>query len=237
MKKSNALNFKSRKNSIDLTQKRIHQILICVIKSYDQISSRGVVFDYSKRGKIKHEDFLRNRLVDDYLEKELQLINSETVDYNVNKEVSEEYKSLVDNQLHNDPIDIHISILEKSSQITWSGISKTYFAIECKRLNNTVSEYVADIQKFTERKYIKSRLPYEGQIGFIENEDWNYVHVKDLINENLSRNRNIKTINNLNSSSLDFDASYLSKHVRSHNKQSFDIYHLLLDYSKIVINK
>jgi hypothetical protein len=173
----------------------------------------------------------------DYLEKELQLINSETVDYNVNKEVSEEYKSLVDNQLHNDPIDIHISILEKSSQITWSGISKTYFAIECKRLNNTVSEYVADIQKFTKRKYIKSRLPYEEQIGFIENEDWNYVHVKDLINENLSRNRNIKTINNLNSSSLDFDASYLSKHVRSHNKQSFDIYHLLLDYSKIVINK
>ena len=70
----NASNYSKNRSKFSLTQKRVEQILICVIDSYEKIIKDGVVFDYSKRGKIKHEDYLRNRLVDDYLEKELNSI-------------------------------------------------------------------------------------------------------------------------------------------------------------------
>lgn len=118
-------------------------------------------------GKIKKEDFLRNRLVDDYLENELYLIEGGTDRFTVNKEVSEEYRGLVDDELHNDPIDIHI--VDKAQKVSWGNNTKPYFAIECKRIKSSISEYVKDTQKFTERNYSKLRLPFEGQLGFIEN--------------------------------------------------------------------
>jgi len=118
-------------------------------------------------GKIKKEDFLRNRLVDDYLENELYLIEGGTDRFTVNKEVSEEYRGLVDDELHNDPIDIHI--VDKAQKVSWGNNTKPYFAIECKRIKSSISEYVKDTQKFTEPNYSKLRLPFEGQLGFIEN--------------------------------------------------------------------
>lgn len=226
---------RSRKTVDSGTIKSIHQILICIVNSYEKIITEGVIFDYSKRGTIKHEDYIRNRLVDDYLEKELNTLNDSTIDYTVNKEVTEEYQSFIDNKLHPDPIDIQIIIKDFSLKDSLTNDEgKTYFAIECKRLTTTVSEYINDIKKFTERNYIKRRLKIEGQIGFIENKSWDYSRVKWLLNQNLTNNMEINTLSNLTEYSIksNFDGSYESIHLKKDNSK-FKIYHLLLNYSDI----
>lgn len=227
---------RSRKTVDSSTKKSVNQILICIINCYKKIITDGVVFDFSKRGTIKHEDFLRNRLVDDYLEKELNALNNSTIDYTVNKEVTEEYISLIDNILHPDPIDIQIIIKDFSLKDSMTDEGKTYFAIECKRLTTTVSEYIDDIKKFTERKYIKRRLRIEGQIGFIENKKWNCLKAKTLINENLKKNEEIIiTQSDLKQYSLNtnFEGSFQSQHLKK-DESNFKIYHLFLNYSKVV---
>lgn len=231
----NASNYTKNRKSLALTQKRVKQILVCIISSYEKIISEGVIFDYSKRGKIKRENYLRNRLVDDYLEKELYLIDLETTEeFTINKEVSEEYRSLIDKELHDDPIDIHV--VDKALKKSWGKNTKPYFAIECKRLG-LISDYINDTKKFTERSYTRLRLPFEGQLGFIENPKWDHLHISKLINKNLSNKANIKTTKLLESFILkeNFDSSYLSKHEKV-DKTPFIIYHLFLDYSKIILN-
>ncbi len=231
----NATNYsKNRANKLALTQKRINQILSCTINSYGRIIADGVIFDYSKRGLIKHEDYLRNRLVDDYLENELSSVAIGTEYFTVNKEVSEEYTSLVDSELHNDPIDIHI--VDKALKKSWGKNTKPYFAIECKRLG-PISEYVNDTKKFSERSYTRLRLPIEGQLGFIEKHGWDHKIVSDKINTNLSTNTFLKTTKSLTPFVLKsgFDGTYLSEHEKK-DASLFTVLHLFLDYSNIIRN-
>ena len=212
---------------------------MCVINSYEKIVANGVPFDYAKRGKIKHEDYLRNRLVDDYFEHELNLLEEDMLFFTLNKETSEEYRSLVDYELHNDPIDIQIVLKDKALQESWGKDSKPYFAIECKRIRNSksISEYVKDTKKFTEREYTKLRLPFEGQLGFIEHKTWDYSKVSQLINDNLKSNVDIKTIQLLKPYKIKngYDGSYLSQHKKK-NDINFSIFHLFFDYSNLTIN-
>lgn len=235
---SNASNFvKNRKEKISLTQKRVKDILTCVINSYEKIITDGVTYDLSKKviGKIKKEDYLRNRLVDNYLENELCLFEDGTDRFTVNKEVSEEYKGLVDDELHNDPIDIHI--VDKAQKESWGNNTKPYFAIECKRIKSVISEYVKDTQKFTERDYSKLRLPFEGQLGFVENSSLTHTNLKDKINQNLSSNSDIETIKQLENYIIKngFEGCYLSEHKKKDNSL-FSVFHLFFDYSQIVLN-
>lgn len=231
----NASNYtKNRANYLALTQRRIEQILSCTINSYGRIIADGVQFDYSKKGLIKHEDYLRNRLVDDYLENELSTIDIGTEYFTANKEVSEEYSSLVDFKLHNDPIDIHI--VDKALKKSWGKSTKPYFAIECKRIGS-ISEYVNDTKKFTERSYTRLRLPIEGQLGFIEKKGWDHKIVSDKIKKNLTKNTVIKTTRNLAPFVIKsgFDGTYISEHEKR-DSTPFSVFHLFLDYSKIVLN-
>lgn len=233
----NASNFiKNRREKISLTQKRINDILICVINSYDKIIADKIIFDLSEKniGSIKKEDYLRNRLVDDYLQNELSVLEDGTDRFTINKETSEEYVSLVDKKLHNDPIDIHI--VDKAQKDSWGKNTKPYFAIECKRINSGFSEYVEDTQKFTERNYPKLRLPFEGQLGFIENSSYTYIKLFKKINKNLS-NTKIETTKYLEPYILknEYGGSYLSSH-RKKDNSSFSVFHLFFDYSKIVLN-
>jgi len=231
----NASKYLKNRKQLSLTQMRVNEILVCVINSYEKIIAEGIVFDYSKRGRIKKEDFLRNRLVDDYLVYELNLIESGTENFTINKETSEEYKSFLDGELHNDPIDIHI--VDSALKDYWGKETKPYFAIECKRLISSISSYINDTKKATERDYTRLRLPFEGQLGFIENDKWNHKTIKKIINKNLSSNSYIETIKQLESFRVKakFEASYLSAHKKK-NKTPFSIIHLFLNYSKIVIN-
>ncbi|WP_430409261.1 hypothetical protein [Kordia sp.] len=231
----NAYNFSKNRKRLSLTQLRINIILICVINSYEKIISDGVVYDYSDKGRIKEEDYLRNRLVDDYLEYELSSIEIGTNNFTVNKEVSEEYRSFLDGQLHDDPIDIHI--VDYALKNFWEQKPKPYFAIECKRLIKSVSGYVNDTKKATERGYSRLRLPLEGQLGFIENNSWKHNTVVGLINKNLKSNSSIETTRKLAAFVLkdNFNASYISEHKKK-NKTLFSVYHLFFDYSKIICN-
>ncbi|SEB51583.1 hypothetical protein SAMN04489761_1158 [Tenacibaculum sp. MAR_2009_124] len=232
--KINASNFSRNRKRLSLTQLRVNKILTCVINSYEKIISDGVVYNYSEKGSIKEEDYLRNRLVDDYLEYELNNIEDNTNRFAVNKEVGEEYIGLTDNKPHNDPIDIHI--MDYALKDAWGQKTKPYFAIECKRLVTSVSSYVNDTEKATKRKYRKLRLPFEGQLGFIENNKWSSNIVAELINKNLISNSNIKTTRNLEKYILkkDFDGSYFSEHEKV-NDTSFSVFHLFFDYSDIVV--
>jgi hypothetical protein len=228
-----ASNYIKNRQKLSLTRQRIREVLVCVINSYEKIISDGVMFDYSKRGKIKQEDFLRNRLVDDYLETELMSLELGTERFTVNKETSEEYSHLIDNVLHNDPIDIHI--VDKAQQESWGKNTKPYFAIECKRILSSVSDYIGDTKKFTERDYTKLRLPFEGQLGFVENSSLNHISISKKINKNLFSNTEIVTTKQLEPHKLkdNFDASYLSSHKKKNNAD-FTVFHLFLNYSKIV---
>lgn len=232
--KINASNFSKNRKRLSLTQLRVNKILTCVINSYEKIISDGIVYNYSDKGSIKEEDYLRNRLVDDYLEYELSTIESGTNNFTVNKEVSEEYRGFLDGELHDDPIDIHV--VDYALKNSWGQKTKPYFAIECKRLVKSVSSYVNDTKKATERDYSKLRLPLEGQLGFIENNSWNYNMVVEIINKNLLSNSNIQTIKQLEPFELknNFKGSYLSEHKKKDNK-AFSVYHLFFDYTKIVL--
>lgn len=233
--KLNASNYLKNRKRLSLTQLRVNKILACVINSHEKIISDGVVYDYSKIGSIKKEDYLRNRLVDDYLEYELSSIECGTNNFTINKETSEEYKSLLDGKFHNDPIDIHI--VDYALKDSWGQKTKPYFAIECKRLTTSISSYLNDTKKATTRDYSRLRLPFEGQLGFIENGNWNHKTIVEKINKNLLSNSNIETIKQLESFIVKekFSGSYLSEHKKKDEIQ-FSVFHLFLDYSKIVLN-
>lgn len=227
---------RSRKRKSAITEKRIINILNAVIDSYHRIKQEKIVFDYSTRGKIKQEDFLRNRFVDDFLHEQLNKIAEGTYKYIATKDAEEEYRTIIDNVLHNDPIDIHITIINLTD---FNNAQKApYFAIECKRFTSgSISAYLGDIKKFTERSYTQTRLSFEGQIGFIENADIASSKIVQNLNNNLSlKTSPINTLENINPYLIQekFPSSYKSKH-RKLNKIDFEIFHLFLDYSDIVI--
>lgn len=227
--------YSKRRARLALTEKRVCKILICAINSYNKIISQRVVFDYNDRGTYKKEDYLTSCFVDDYLQKELQTLNSSTMDYSIaNTETTEKYTSHTDGKIHPDPIDIQVVDTALSNSL---GIQdKVYFAIECKRIGS-VSEYVKDTIKFTDRNYSKTRLPIEGQLGYIEKQGWDHKRVSKKINKNLSSNTKIKTIKNLSSIGIlsGFDGTYFSRHEKK-DKSHFSVYHLFFNYSNIVIN-
>jgi hypothetical protein len=215
---------------------------------YQQTLIDGKKYDYSKRGKIAQEDYLRNGLINDYLSKSSnKSYFKENISDNPFVEITfhpEETKTYIDSatsEERNDKIDI--SIWESNIQSLWS--SKTddeiKFAIECKRINSydDCKEYVKDIKKFTERPQTTFRLPIEGQIAFIENSALNHNLVAIDINKKLKSNTTISTIDYLTTHqiSISFDGSYKSKHKKNFSKKEpFKIHHLLLDYSSIILN-
>ena len=68
---------------------------------------------------------------------------------------------------------IDIAVWENILQSFWSGKTddEIRFAIECKRIEqlSDASNYTSDMEKFCKRNHVNTRLPFEGQIAFIEN--------------------------------------------------------------------
>src|SRR5690554_6042866 len=92
----------NRYNKKALTLRRVHNILIAVINSYQTIQKKRIIFDCSKTniGSIKPENYLRNRFVDDFLIDKLDDIKDGTTNYIVAKDSEEEYKSTKDEKSH-----------------------------------------------------------------------------------------------------------------------------------------
>lgn len=238
---SNADNFKKNRNRV--IESHVRKIMRYVIDCYHLILKDGKKYDYATRGKIKQEDFLRNGLVDDYMRENINLLNDSPInEYSIenfiNKESAESYYDAKDGLMHDDKIDIKIDYpylkLDLEDKLT-------YFAIECKRIKtNTYSiAYIGDTIKFSQRSYVKGRIPYEGQIGFIENPKISHSSIFPIINKKLKSNKNLTTIKDLQSEILapNFEGSYRSLHQKSNEtKDKFSVFHLLFDYSKIVLN-
>jgi len=229
----------SRSNDTALTDKRIKLILKYIADCYLKVKSDGVVYDYRLGGKIKPENYLRNKFVDDYLRKYTSSINSGTTEITfITKESTEPYISSEDSDEHDDPIDIYI--LDTGLEKAWKGGNHVYFAIECKRIVilSDTSKYVNDIWKFTTRNYTSTRLPFEGQIAFIENSKLKDSVVIKEINKKLENHNTVETVNYLNEIKINdsFNSSYISIHKKNSSENLFSIYHLLFDYSDIIVN-
>jgi hypothetical protein len=237
----NASEFNSSRKTVNSdTKNRIEQILCYVLDCHNLMSIDKVKFSLAeiKKSKIKPENKFRNYLVDNYLRNNIHLLNTIGTDHiYFDKETEETF--IKDEIEQTDKIDIYIrdGALDKIMKQNKQNI---YFAIECKRIKikSDSKEYVLDIEKFSNRNHISSRLPFEAQIAFIENSNLNHKIVSDEVNSLLKANLNIKTDLFLKNERLHtfIHSSYLSKHRRSFNQQSFSIYHLMLDYTKIVLN-
>src|ERR1017187_2961189 len=60
-------NFKP--NVFTLTESRVKLVMKYITYCYLEMAKDGRIYDYSKKGTVQKEDFLRNGLVDDYLSK------------------------------------------------------------------------------------------------------------------------------------------------------------------------
>ena len=231
----------------DIAEKKIKAILWYVIECYTlKLQSKKT---YSKvwvkdNTAIHLENFLRNRLVEDYLIQNKDLLKQKTPtlnEINFTCESEKEYIDSQDGKHKTDKIDIFVNKLGLQSE--WKEQDENlYFAIECKRIKKSsytadTEGYISDIEKFCNRSHKNTRLPFEGQIAFIENEKISYTALYSKINKQLECRNSIITDSKLSQILLNdkYRGTYLSKHKRKITKQNFSIYHLLLDYSSIVV--
>jgi hypothetical protein len=161
---------------------------------------------------------------------------SELDEINFSYESEKEYTDLRDNKQKSDKIDIYINKLGLSN--LWKEPDENvYFAIECKRIETLYdsTKYIKDIEEFTNRKYRNLRLPFDGQLAFIENQSITHTQLYEDINRKLNKKKTISPLKPV-FIHAEFDGAYLSKHKKNTTKQTpFSIYHLLLNYSNIVV--
>jgi hypothetical protein len=230
----------NRTNTI--TENRIEKIIWYVIECYLLIVKNNEKYSktwINKNTKLKYENFLRNRLVEDYLIKNKTILMQEISclsDINFAYETEKEYVDLQDYKIKSDKIDIYVNKLGLQNE--WKDNDENiYFVLECKRIEklSDTAHYTSDIKKFVNRKHIKTRLPFEGQIAFIENKNISYVMLHDKVNEILKNHKAIITKSLLNQIVLNnkHNGAYLSTHKRN-NSDDFSIYHLFFDYSNII---
>lgn len=232
----------NRKHSI--TENRIVNILWYIVECYMLIVKDNVRYsenDVKNQSTIAFEDYLKFRFIEDYLIKNKKLLKqkaSTLEEINFLPETQKEYIDIGDLKLKPDKIDIYINKLGLKN--VWKENDEDiYFAIECKRIKalSDTPQYIDDIVKFTNRSYVNLRLPFEGQLAFIEAPLINHIAIYESINEKLSERKTIITDALLSQYRINpnFNGTYISKHKRNTEKhEPFSIFHLLFDYSNIV---
>lgn len=242
-----ASNFKP--NSGKLTQKRVEMVLQYIIYCYQKMVLEGKTYKRTdflneKNTRYNLEEGLSEKFVNDYLgiydnlhHYRNNISKEPNVDLYFNNEAKQSYTE--NNIIKDDFIDIKIQETELSKLWAKSGNQQPiHLAIECKVVENGYSDYVSDIKKMCNRVFNTPRLNFEGQIAYVTNSSYTPLSVKSGINTNLSKSFDIKTIQDLKPKVIlkDFDASYFSVHTRNYNGKPFSIYHLMFDYTKIVLN-
>lgn len=232
----------NRTDVLSITNQRIKRILWYIIECHLIFINDNKIYslkELKSNSKIKPEEYFRTKFVDEYLRRNkhlLQIFQMEDVFFG--KEESEFYK---DNFRIEQEDFIDIYIRDSGLQSYWGNKEEVYFAIECKRIKqlSDARDYVTDIEKFCNRSHINMRLPFEGQIAFIENPKLTQTTIVDKINSSLHSNNYITTNSYLTSTKIHstLDCSYLSTHKKNFSpNQKFSIYHLMFDYSKVVLD-
>lgn len=239
----NAIEFNSSRKTVNSdTKKRVKHILWYVLECYGLMMKDNVTFSLFeiKKTKIKPENEFRNYLVDNYLRKNSHLFKGSAETDHIYFDKDSEETFFQDETKRTDKIDIYIRDAALTN-LTNKENQNIYFAIECKRIKikSDSNAYVLDIQKYVERKHTSLRLPFEAQIAFIENERLTHKIISDEINTILNETKTIITDSFLTPEKLhdSVNGTYSSKHKKNFgNKDSFIIYHLMFNYSKVVIN-
>lgn len=229
----------------NITQNRIRQILSYVLECHKIFLNDGITYsksEISNSGTVMFEDHLKFEFVEKYLVKNKFLLQSkisQLEEINFACESQQRYIDASDNKLKPDKIDIYINKLGLKN-ILKEDDENIYFAIECKRIKilSDTKDYVLDIQKYVDRNHINFRLPFEAQIAFIENVNLNHKIISDkvisILKDSIIVTDSFLLPEKLHSS---VDGTYSSVHKKNFgSKDSFLIYHLMFDYSKVVLN-
>lgn len=235
--------------SEDLTQMRVQMVMEYIAYCYQKMIKEGKTYkkEYffnEDKTRCNLEEGLSEKLVDDYLGI-FDNINyyknfiSDKPDVNLyfNNEAKQSYTEK--NTIKDDYIDIKVQETGLSELLSGKFVQQqVHLAIECKVVENGYSEYVSDIKKMCDRSFNTPRLDFEGQIAYITNLNYTHLSVASGVNKNLDSNSEIITIQDLKPKMISpkIDFSYLSMHKRNYNQKPFSVYHLMLDYTKIVLN-
>lgn len=234
------------KGTVSITYNRIQYIMSYAIECYQILLIDKPI--YSKSHVAKHttyhfEDYLKMEFVDGYLVKNKHLLTgraSSLDDITFNYETIKRFTDLIDGKDKSDKIDVYVNRLGLKDK--WAVPEEhLYLAIECKRITtqSDCKDYIEDIQKFCDREHKQLRIPFESQIAFIENSKLTHASVSNEINCNrrLNLNFTITTLQYLKAIKIhsSFLGSYSSVHKKNYKKKdTFEIFHLLLDYSELV---
>lgn len=232
------------KDIVSITYNRIRNIISYTLECYQLLLTDKPTYSRAHVSTVTayhFEDYLKMRLVDDYLVKNKHLLAakiSELEEVTFNYETVKPFIDINDGIERSDKIDVYVNRLGLKDQWTVEE-EHLYLAIECKRITalSDCQAYAEDIQKFCNREYTSFRLPFESQIAFIENPKLTHVSIKDEINKRLKRNSTITTRQYLTPVTIhkSFKCSYSSIHKKNFKKKDpFTIFHLLLNYSQLV---
>lgn len=242
---NNASRFtQNRTDVLSITNQRITKILWYVIECHQIFIKDNKTYskDWVKQNTTIHfEDYLKFEFLDYYLIPNkflLNDLNSELEEIHFSAETQKRY---IDRDGKQKPDKIDICINKFGLQEIWNNQDENiYFAIECKRIRqlSDTKDYILDIEKFCNRSHLNTRLPFEGQIVFMENQKLNQTVIVDKINSTLSSINFIITDSYLTSINIhnNLNCSFLSVHKKNFPpNQNFSIYHLMFDYSKVVL--
>lgn len=237
----------NRKKVISITYDRVNQITWYCIECYNLLLKDKPSYSkshVSAKTAYNFEDYLKMEFVDGYLKLNKTILRNKGSDL---EEITFHYETVkpfidtTDNDKErSDKIDIYVNKLGLKNH--WAVEDEDlYLSIECKRINilSDCGDYVNDIEKFCTRKYKNLRLPFEGQIGFIESRKLSHVSVSAEVNRRLGLSTSVVTNQLLKNQLIhsEFKASYLSEHKRNYNPDDkFKIFHLLFDYSYLIVN-
>ena len=234
----------NRINQTSITNHRIQSILWYFVECNKLQIRDKVIYSISwvkEQTTLSFEDYLKFEFVDNYLSRNKSLLKdklSELEGINFSCETQKRYWDTSDHKQKVDKIDIFISRL--GLQKEWNEVDENiYFAVECKRIKDLgdIRLYIRDIEKFTTRNHTNLRIPYEGQLAFIENGEIEINILVNKINSNLADHSVVRTEKFLTSTNINkSDTVYNSAHRKGFDKNDFfEIFHMFFNYSKIVV--
>lgn len=229
------------------------------VYAYEQIKKDKSAHPYSRRSirettaevrgscqnRNEIEDFLRNDLVNNYLNKLRHLFNLEHFSIQAGAEESKQ--------------NVKIGIADIKFVLTSAAtMDGTYFIFECKRVNKYAESqdaYIKDgmMRFLSGRYYPESGMAIAGMIAFVEvdikTKPKGYLPIEQvaaLLKKKIdSQESTLKTLYKFSPFNLTddkypeiskFKYSYLSKHLRDKNNRELSLHHLLFDYYEILVS-
>lgn len=135
---------------------------------------------------------------------------------------------------------IDIKVTNASHYFLGKYVEDIYYAIECKRLttySDKINAYIKEgILRFINLDYSKG-LPLAGMIGYIEDGDPEEI-VRKINNKLRLKFAQIETLKELDKHNINdkFKFSYHSRHLKDDVIGEIDIYHLMLEYSCLILS-